>query len=59
MMNKKIDVYADGDYVFSTNSFKTCKEAIKRAKLYIRTNVCMRTYKDKKITARFDKVQRG
>lgn len=28
-MYKKIDVYVNGKYEFSTNRYKTCKEAIK------------------------------
>ena len=36
-MYKKIDVYVNGKYEFSTNRYKTCKEVIKeiRAKKHL------------------------
>lgn len=31
-MYRKIDVYINGNYVFSTNKFKTCKDVIKHVR---------------------------
>lgn len=44
----KIDVYVDGNYVWSTTWCKTCKEAIERAKVQV-------DRPEAKVTARFDK----
>lgn len=34
----KIDVIVDGAYLWSTDQSKTCKEAVEKAKVYLRKN---------------------
>lgn len=43
-MYKKIDVYYNGAYLHSTNSCKTCKEAVKSVKDYLLHNTDPRIF---------------
>jgi hypothetical protein len=58
-MNKKIQVYKNGEYIYTTGAFKTCKEAIADCKSREKIRVAsipdyiVTIDKNDKITARF------
>lgn len=58
-MYKKIDIFADGKYVFSTNDSKTCKAAVERVLECIEKHPASYGFlKGKKLTALFDKSRK-
>lgn len=54
-MHKKIDIYADGKYVFPTMQSKTCKEAVRKVQEKINSNRFYFHLSGKKISANFAK----
>lgn len=60
-MNKKINVYKNGEYAYTTTKFKTCKEAVedcrsrKEIKVSSVPDYIVTINENDKITARFKK----